>query len=366
MAPHPRRTRTSCPAASGREEDAGTRSTSWLCVLAQAGTADALASYRDQLPGRRPRTERWEDQARRDGATKAGALCVPARVKDALRRDTLHRMDKKPLGRSGVDLPEVGFGTWEFRGDAVVIHRALDLGAFLIDTAESYGTEGRVGSAIAARRGEVFLATKVSPWHFRHADVLTACDRSLTALGVETIDLYQLHAPSHDIPIEETMGAMADLVASGKVRHVGVSNFSVAEMEAAQAALGTVPIVENQIKYSLFDHDFADTVIPYCEEHGMTVLAYSSLEQGAFQSRLQRNPELVEVMGGVCAETGRTAPQVLLNWTLRSPVVITIPKTNTLARVDENCGAAGWRLTDAQWQALTDAAGPSRSSFWWR
>lgn len=275
-------------------------------------------------------------------------------------------MDTKPLGKSGVALPEVGFGTWEFSGDSSVIQRAIELGSFLIDTAESYDTEGRVGKAIAGRRDEVFVATKVSPWHFRHADVLDACDRSLKALGIDTIDLYQLHAPSADVPIEETMGAMADLVAAGKVRHVGVSNFSVREMEAAEDALGPDLIVENQIKYSLFDHEFADSVIPYCEERGIMVLAYSSLEQGAFQREMRGNARLVEVMQSVCSETGRTAAQVLLNWTLRSPVVITIPKTNTLSRVDENCAAAGWRLTDAQWHALTDAAGSTRSSYWWR
>ena len=275
-------------------------------------------------------------------------------------------MDTKPLGKSGVALPEIGLGTWEFSGDASVIHRAIELGSFLLDTAESYGTEERVGRAIAGRRDEVFIATKVSPSHFRHADVLAACDRSLKALGVETIDLYQLHAPSADVPIEETMGAMADLVAAGKVRHVGVSNFSAREIAAAEDALGTDLVVENQIKYSLFDHRFADTVIPYCEERGIMVLAYSSLEQGAFQREMRRNKRLVQVMESVCAETGKTAAQVLLNWTLRSPVVITIPKTNTLSRVDENCAAAGWRLTDAQWHALTDAAGATRSSYWWR
>ena len=275
-------------------------------------------------------------------------------------------MDTKPLGKSGVALPEIGLGTWEFSGDASVIHRAIELGSFLLDTAESYGTEERVGRAIAGRRDEVFLATKVSPSHFRHADVLAACDRSLRALGVETIDLYQLHAPSADVPIEETMGAMADLVAAGKVGHVGVSNFSVREMAAAEDALGTDLVVENQIKYSLFDHRFADTVIPYCEERGIMVLAYSSLEQGAFQREMRRNKRLVQVMESVCAETGKTAAQVLLNWTLRSSVVITIPKTNTLSRVDENCAAAGWRLSDAQWHALTDAAGATRSSYWWR
>ena len=275
-------------------------------------------------------------------------------------------MDTKPLGKSGVRAPEVGFGTWKFSGNAAVLHRAIELGAFLIDTAESYRTEERVGKAIAGRRDEVLVATKVSPEHLRYADVITACDRSLKRLGIDTIDLYQLHAPSARIPIEETMRAMADLVAAGKVRHVGVSNFSVNEMKAAEAALGEDLIVENQIKYSLFDHEFADSIIPYCEERGIAVLAYSSLEQGTFVREMKRNKRLASVMGEVCAETGKTPAQVLLNWTLDSPVVVTIPKTNTLARVDENCGAAGWRLTAGQRQALTEAAAARRSSYWWR
>ena len=162
------------------------------------------------------------------------------------------------------------------------------------------------------------------------------------------------------------MRAMADLVAAGKVRHVGVSNFSVNEMKAAEAALGEDLVVENQIKYSLFDHEFADSIIPYCEERGIAVLAYSSLEQGTFVREMKRNKHLANVMGEVCAETGKTPAQVLLNWTLDSPVVVTIPKTNTLARVDENCGAAGWRLTAGQRQALTEAAAARRSPYWWR
>ena len=275
-------------------------------------------------------------------------------------------MDTKPLGKSGVRAPEVGFGTWKFSGNAAVIHRAIELGAFLIDTAESYRTEERVGKAIAGRRDDVLVATKVSTEHLRYADVITACNRSLTRLGIDTIDLYQLHAPSARIPIEETMRAMADLVAAGKVRHVGVSNFSVNEMKAAEAALGEDLVVENQIKYSLFDHEFADSIIPYCEERGIAVLAYSSLEQGTFVREMKRNKHLANVMGEVCAETGKTPAQVLLNWTLDSPVVVTIPKTNTLARVDENCGAAGWRLTAGQRQALTEAAAARRSPYWWR
>lgn len=275
-------------------------------------------------------------------------------------------MDTKLLGQSGVRLPEIGFGTWHYNGDPNLIRRSIELGSFLIDTAESYGTEASVGKAVADCREQVFIATKVSPSHFRHDQVIEACDRSLSNLGIDAIDLYQLHAPSSRVPVEETMLAVSELVAHGKVRHVGVSNFSTAELKAAESALGADLIVENQIKYSLLDHEFADSVIPYCEERGIMVLAYSSLEQGSFQRQLKRNKQLADVMTGICTETGKTPAQVMLNWTLKSPVVITIPQTNTLSRVEENCGASGWRLSDEQWDALTRAAGSRRSSYWWR
>lgn len=275
-------------------------------------------------------------------------------------------MDTKLLGQSGVRLPEIGFGTWHYNGDPNLIRRSIELGSFLIDTAESYGTEASVGTAVADCREQVFIATKVSPSHFRHDQVIEACDRSLSNLGIDAIDLYQLHAPSSRVPVEETMLAVSELVAQGKVRHVGVSNFSTAELKAAESALGGDLIVENQIKYSLLDHEFADSVIPYCEERGIMVLAYSSLEQGSFQRQLKRNKQLADVMTRICTETGKTPAQVMLNWTLKSPVVITIPKTNTLSRVEENCGASGWRLSDEQWDALTRAAGSRRSSYWWR
>ena len=267
-------------------------------------------------------------------------------------------MDTKPLGTTGVCIPEVGLGTWNYRGDPAVVHRALDLGAVLFDTAESYRTEDRLGKAIRGRRDECFLATKVSPGHFRYRDVLKAADASLKRLGTGVIDLYQLHWPDPSVPIEETMRAMDELVAAGKVRFVGVSNFSVAELRDAERALGPGRVVENQIKYSLFDREFADALLPYCEEHGITVLAYSSLEQGEFESALGPRPKLVEVMDRVCSETGMTRAQVLLNWVLRHPCVVTIPQTNRVERVDENCAAAGWRLSDKQHAALVDAAGP--------
>ena len=275
-------------------------------------------------------------------------------------------MDTKPLGRTGVDIPEIGMGAWNYQGDPAVMHRALELGSFLIDTAENYDTEPQVGRAVQGNRDDYFIATQVSPEHLSYDDVLAAAERSLKALGTDHIDLYQLHAPSAHVPIAETMRAMDELVAAGKVRFVGVSNFTVEELREADDALGSGSVVENQIKYSLFDREFAESVIPYCEEHGVTVLAYSSLEHGGFADEMKARPALREVMDRVTAETGKTAAQVILNWVLRSPAVVTIPQTNRVERVDENCAASGWRLSDEQHAALANAAGGQRSTHWWR
>jgi diketogulonate reductase-like aldo/keto reductase len=274
-------------------------------------------------------------------------------------------MDTKQLGSTGIQIPEVGYGTWKHQGDLAPIRRALEMGAFLIDSAESYETEQYLGQAVAGNREAYFLATKVSPSHFRYDDVLKAAEASLKALGTDVIDLYQLHWPSGDVPIAETMRAMDRLVSDGKIRHIGVSNFSVALLKEAEEALGAGRIVENQIKFSLLDHEFADEVIPYCAERGMTVFAYSSLEQGAFQDRVAERPQLAETLDRIGAELGKTRAQLLLNWVICEPNVITIPMTNRVERVDENCGASGWRLSAEQREALTVAAGDGATRRWW-
>jgi diketogulonate reductase-like aldo/keto reductase len=274
-------------------------------------------------------------------------------------------MNTKPLGKTGIQIPEIGYGTWYYQGDPRTIHRALELGANLIDTAESYRTEQYVAQAIKGNRDAYFIATKVSPSHFRYDDVLAAADRSLHTLGIDVIDLYQLHWPNPNVPIEETMRAMDKLVADGKVRHIGVSNFGIDLLKRAEAAIGQGRIVENQIKLSLLDHEFADEVVPYCAERGMTVFAYSSLEQGAFQRRVEQRPELGRALDRIAGDLGKTRAQLLLNWVICYPNAITIPMTNRVERVDENCGASGWRLTNEQWDELARAAGDFKTERWW-
>jgi len=274
-------------------------------------------------------------------------------------------MDTKPLGSTGVSIPEIGYGTYNYRGDPAIIHRALELGANLIDCAESYGTEEDVGRAISGARKEYFLATKVSPIHFRFKDVLAAAERSLLTMRTDVIDLYQLHWPSNSVPLEETMRAVDKLLVDGKVRFVGVSNFSTELLAEAQRELGAGNVVSNQIKFSLFDHEFADEILPYCREHNITVLAYSSLEQGALGTRLKERPKLRKVLDELALETGKTHAQIVLNWVLSEPLAVTIPMTNQIARVDENCGASGWRLTDTQYSTLTEASGSGKTHRWW-
>lgn len=271
-------------------------------------------------------------------------------------------MESKQLGTTGVMIPEIGLGTWRYRGGSEPLRRGIELGANLIDTAEMYRTEGVVGEAIAGIREKVFVATKVLGSNLRYEDVLRAANRSLRLLSVSKIDLYQIHWPNPRIPIAETMRAMNQLVSDGLVDHVGVSNFSVGEMQAAQAAMPNVPIVSNQILYNLRRRGAERDVIPYCRRHGLTVIAYSPLHEGALAGgaggRLRRALGMSrgnEVLEKVARETGYSVAQIALNWVSDQGGIIAIPKSNSVQRTEDNCAASGWHLTAEQRQSLDQA-----------
>lgn len=265
----------------------------------------------------------------------------------------------RPLGDTQVMLPEVGAGTWEYRGGVEPLRRAVALGAYLIDTAEIYGTEPIVGEAIKGIRGKVFLATKVSGDHLHRNDVLKAADASLKRLGTDVIDLYQVHWPNSRVPIEETMGALENLVKAGKVRYIGVSNFSAKEMEAAQRGLIKNKIAVNQVIYNLADRDIENDVLSYCQKHSITVLAYSPLARGALLNKpALHSRAAAETLARIAKDVGKTLAQVSLNWCLSRPGVIVIPKSDKVARWDENCGASGWQLSKEQVSALDQAFHP--------
>ncbi|MXX65894.1 MAG: aldo/keto reductase [Chloroflexi bacterium] len=248
--------------------------------------------------------------------------------------------------KGGIDaMPAIGFGTWRYRGGAGVLVRATELGCGFIDTAESYGNEDLVGTELAPVRDRVFLATKVSPENLRLADVIRHCLRSIERLGVSAIDLYQVHWPNPHIPINETMRGMRHLVEEGLVRYVGVSNFSIDQMQAAQAALGDIPLVSNQIRYNLVDRQMERDTVAWCRDNGVLVIAYRPLAR----FELGASKPVVE---SIAEEVGRSPAQVLLNWAIGDGGVTAIPKTDRIERVDDLAAATRWRLTGRQRRLL--------------
>lgn len=259
-------------------------------------------------------------------------------------------MNYKVLSAARIELPEIGLGTWKYQGGPVPLRRGIELGATLIDTAESYGTEDVVGEAIRGIRHKVFLATKVSPHHFRRRDVHAAAEASLRRLGTDYLDLYQLHWPNLIVPLEETMSAMEGLVDAGKVRFIGVSNFLEGELRRAQAALSRARIFANQVRYSLIDRTIAEGLLRYCQQNQIAVIAFTPLGHGLDQiARMDPG----HVLEQVSALTGKTSAQVALNWCIAEEGVVAIPKASTIEHVIEDCGASGWRLTREQIELLS-------------
>ena len=193
----------------------------------------------------------------------------------------------------------------------------------------------------AAFRERVFLATKARPANFRRRDLVRAAEASLRRLGTDYIDLYQLHWPNETVPIAETMAGMADLADAGKIRFIGVSNFSARALEKAQAALPHHRIVSNQVRYSLIDRTIERRILPWCREHGVAILAFSPLGSGISHLRAA-DPE--GVLPRVAAMVQKTEAQVALNWVLGQDGVIALTRASTSGHVLENCAASGWRL----------------------
>ncbi len=268
----------------------------------------------------------------------------------------------KALGKTREKIPELGIGTWKMGGtpeaEMKAIRKSLALGMDFVDTAEMYGNERMVGNALEGEK-KFFLATKVSPHHFRHDDVIKACEASISKLGVKVIDLYQLHWPSGSIKIGETMSAMEELVDRGLIRHIGISNFSVDETRAAQGSMKKYEIASNQVEYSLLVRDIEKDLLDYCSRSKITIIAYSPLAQGGLLDGSQ--PLLSETLQAIGKKYGKTSAQVALNWVIDRDNVVAIPKTSSPQRVVENCGASGWSMTADEKKMLEDAAIGKRS-----
>ncbi|TCP43884.1 diketogulonate reductase-like aldo/keto reductase [Tamaricihabitans halophyticus] len=258
-------------------------------------------------------------------------------------------------------LPRLGQGTWrmgERRGQAdaevTALRHGLDHGIGLIDTAEMYGSGGAeriVGRAIAGRRAEVFLVSKVLPNNAGRRDTIAACEQSLRRLDTDYLDLYLLHWRG-DVPLAETLAAFEQLRAEGKIREFGVSNFDVDDMSELWAESGGQQSGTNQVLYNLTRRGVELDLLPWCRAEGLPVMAYSPIEQG----RLLGDPALRRV----AERHGASEAQVALAWVLRMDGVCAIPKAATAAHVDDNLAALDITLTEADLAEL-DAAFPAPS-----
>ncbi len=280
----------------------------------------------------------------------------------------------------GVRVSKIGVGAWQFGsrewgyGDgyasseaARIVQRALDLGANFLDTAEVYGfgrSERIVGRAIAGRRDDAFVATKLAPVFPVPAFVEWRGKESARRLGVDAIDLYQIHQPNPAVPLRAQMDGMRRLVRAGVVRHVGVSNFSLSRWRASEAAFGD-PVLSNQVRFSLADRRPLEDLVPWAAAHDRMVIAYSPLGQGLLSARydaanapkkgvramnplflpenLARAQSLLEALRDIAKNHDATPAQVALAWVIRRPNVIAIPGASSVEQLERNVAAADHR-----------------------
>jgi len=254
---------------------------------------------------------------------------------------------------SGETVPALGQGTWHLaedprrRGDEIAaLQTGLDLGMTLIDTAEMYAggaSEQLVGEAIAGRRSEVYLVSKVLPNHASRHGTISACEASLQRLGTDRLDLYLLHWRG-SVPLEETVAGFEDLVKAGKIRHWGVSNFDVADMDDLMRLKHEPGAAANQVVYNLKRRGIEWDLLPWCRERSMPVMAYSPLNEGELLKSGRLNT--------LAARHGTTPAQLALAWTLRQEGAIVIPKAGRPHHVQENFAALDMSLTEQDLEEL--------------
>ncbi len=267
-------------------------------------------------------------------------------------------MQLRRFGSTQYHVPVIGQGSWfiDERGRSTAIaalRRGLDLGMTHLDTAEMYGAaEEIVGEAIAGRRDEVFLVSKVLPQNASRKGTLLACERSLRRLRTDYLDCYLLHWRGR-YPLRETFAAFNELLLDGKIRSWGVSNFDVPDLEDAWDVAGDADIACNQVVYHLNERAIEHAVLPWCERHGLAVVAYSPFGHGDFPGPQAPGGGL---LAEIAARHAATPRQVALAFLTREPSVFAIPKASTCEHAEENA-AADLRLTREE-LARIDAAFP--------
>ena len=247
---------------------------------------------------------------------------------------------------NGARIPAIGLGTWELRGRtcARLVEQALKLGYRHIDTAQIYENEREVGDGLRAsgvRRAELFVTTKIWTTHFAPNDLERSTRESLAKLRLTEVDLLLLHWPNPQVPLAETLGALAHVRKLGMSRHIGVSNFTVALIEEA-TAISPEPLACDQVEY----HPYLDQtkVLEACARHGMAVIAYSPVAKG----RIKNDPTLARIGQA----HGKTAAQVSLRWLVQQNVAA-IPRTSKIERLSENIDIFDFTLSDEEMRQIS-------------
>lgn len=266
-------------------------------------------------------------------------------------------MRHQKFGKNGPDVSVIGQGTWYLdRGDrkaaVAALKRGIDLGMTHIDTAEMYGdAELVIAEAIAGQRDNLFLVSKVLPSNASRRGTITACERSLKRLKTDRLDCYLLHWRG-SYPFEETVAAFDELKAAGKIRSWGVSNFDVDDLDELLDVAGEGAIACNQVLYHLQERAIEHAVIPWCEQHGVAVVAYSPFGHDDFPSARSKGGEVLQKIADAHKATAR---QVALAFLTRAASVLAIPKASSAEHAADNAAAGNLKLSDQEIAALDKA-----------
>ncbi len=254
-------------------------------------------------------------------------------------------IEMRKMGSTGEKVSSIGLGTYgisNYKAAEEAFYYAIDRGVSLIDTAEIYNTEDFVGNVIKkVGRENLFITTKVAPKNLTSKEsTLRSAKGSLKKLGIGAVDLILIHWPHDTMSISDQVKNIESVRKEGLTRYIGVSNFSVEQMEEARSSTSTSEIVCNQVEYNMTKRDVEKDVIPYCEVNGMSVVAYTPIEKGS--------PQKYKGMKDVSSSTGKTPIQISLNFLMRNSAVIPIPKSENLDHIKEILGSTGWRLKDKE------------------
>ncbi|MEO8318820.1 MAG: aldo/keto reductase [Bradyrhizobium sp.] len=266
-------------------------------------------------------------------------------------------MRQHKFGSKGPDVSLIGQGTWYLdRGDrrnaVAALRRGIDLGMTHIDTAEMYGdAELVIADAIEGQRDKLFLVSKVLPSNASRRGTVTACERSLKRLKTDRLDCYLLHWRG-SYPFEETVAAFDELIAAGKIRSWGVSNFDVDDLDELLDVAGEGAIACNQVLYHLQERAIEHAVVPWCERHGVAVVAYSPFGHDDFPSPRSKGGEVLRAIADAHNATPR---QVALAFLTRAPSVLAIPKASSAEHAADNAAAGDLKLSDNEIAALDKA-----------